>query len=385
MDKILDGAAKNVIQQSIFYCSCRLRWFLMQHKTHVISWMITLKGSPEECMYPSKFVSHGQILRERQDIVQAVFDAYDKAITQLSKTFENSFRDMLTAVFADIQGFLRRLEKPWEISEKKPEPKPKNPEEDEVKLYLKPVERETPIFCDPKTADKDGVVLSVGRAPNNKYVIEDPRVSGNHFAIKITKQGVWTVADCSTNGTWLNGDRIGKPNESPLKHGDAVNILNPITFGNTKPAGIVYQVIFVQPRKNEEQNKRKSANIARVLREMKREPLGTPEQHELFDPMYLEERLPMVADLVMDGFKKVRSWVAEQIPLFTEAFFTKPLESRLWDHMADIWIEDAPVLPELDSRLRRLRKDEGDVQKAIEDMSERRQTFLESQFGPAPP
>jgi len=369
VDKILDGAAKSVIRNSVLYCSCRLRWFLMQYKSHVVSWMATLKGSPEEFSYPAKYVSHGQILRERQDIVQAVFDAYDVAISNLAVTFENSFRDMLTALFADIQGFLRRLEKPWEISAKKA-PKPKE-EGEETKLFLKPIESETSIYCDPKTADKDGMVMTVGRSPENKYIIEDPRVSGNHFAIKY-KNGAWTVMDCSTNGTWLNGDKIGKPNENPLRHGDAVNILNPSTFGNSRPAGIVYQVIFVG--KNASQDK--SENVARVIREMRRENYGAVEQHEVFDPILLEERLPMVATLVSDGFKAVRSWVAEQIPLFTEAFFTRPLECKLWDEMSNIWIEKPPVLPELETRLRKLKQDEAETIRSIEELMDRRQNFL---------
>ncbi|GAB3539196.1 hypothetical protein GCM10027343_06260 [Noviherbaspirillum agri] len=52
--------------------------------------------------------------------------------------------------------------------------------------------------------------ISIGRAPYNKLVIEDPAISGEHAAITFV-QGEMILEDMdSTNGTQVNGQPVKK-------------------------------------------------------------------------------------------------------------------------------------------------------------------------------
>jgi len=104
------------------------------------------------------------------------------------------------------------------------------------------------IYCDPKMADEHGFVLTVGRDPDNQVVVEDPRVSADHFAIKY-ELGMWTIVDCSTHGTYLNGDLIGKrAKDLVLRHQDVISTLAPQSSGTriSDPGAFVYRVKFVE-------------------------------------------------------------------------------------------------------------------------------------------
>lgn len=61
---------------------------------------------------------------------------------------------------------------------------------------------------------------TIGRHPGNAIVLEDPSVSGEHAEI-VWERGRWWVRDTgSTNGTQVNGVRVGTP--APLRPGDLV-------------------------------------------------------------------------------------------------------------------------------------------------------------------
>lgn len=64
--------------------------------------------------------------------------------------------------------------------------------------------------------------LSIGRMPENDLVLKDPDVSGRHA--RITPAGVGFVLEDlrSTNGTYLNGNRISKP--APLTPGAMIQL-----------------------------------------------------------------------------------------------------------------------------------------------------------------
>ncbi len=64
---------------------------------------------------------------------------------------------------------------------------------------------------------------SVGRAPSNQVVLADERVSSRHAIIHAQGEGeFWLVDLGSSNGTYLNGRRVGQP--SRLRHGDTIRI-----------------------------------------------------------------------------------------------------------------------------------------------------------------
>jgi pSer/pThr/pTyr-binding forkhead associated (FHA) protein len=53
--------------------------------------------------------------------------------------------------------------------------------------------------------------IRIGRAPNNEFVIEDDYASSQHARLQKTDDG-WLLQDLnSTNGTYVDGERIGAP------------------------------------------------------------------------------------------------------------------------------------------------------------------------------
>ncbi|KAG6331844.1 hypothetical protein ID866_7247 [Astraeus odoratus] len=76
--------------------------------------------------------------------------------------------------------------------------------------------------------------VSIGRNPDmNEVVLPGPRVSNRHCRIiwdgKEDEKSAVVVADYSSNGTWINGVRIGKDKTAILKEG------NEIAFGTPQP------------------------------------------------------------------------------------------------------------------------------------------------------
>ncbi|MCY7352666.1 MAG: FHA domain-containing protein, partial [Cytophagaceae bacterium] len=67
-------------------------------------------------------------------------------------------------------------------------------------------------------------LLTIGRNPDNRLVLNDPnqRVSNFHAEIKLYDDGRITLLDKSFNGTSINGRPVPKNTEVPLHRGDAV-------------------------------------------------------------------------------------------------------------------------------------------------------------------
>lgn len=49
--------------------------------------------------------------------------------------------------------------------------------------------------------------LTIGSDPESTIVLSAPTVSGRHLAVR-TEQGTWVAHDCSTTGTYVNGQRV---------------------------------------------------------------------------------------------------------------------------------------------------------------------------------
>jgi hypothetical protein len=65
--------------------------------------------------------------------------------------------------------------------------------------------------------------LSVGRGSDNDLFLNDKSVSKIHAALRMTREGTLLAADTgSTNGTFINGRRIGYGEARPLEDGDVV-------------------------------------------------------------------------------------------------------------------------------------------------------------------
>jgi transcriptional regulator with PAS, ATPase and Fis domain len=68
-----------------------------------------------------------------------------------------------------------------------------------------------------------GTLTTIGRAPGNTIVVDDPRVSRHHVVIRVHEDGSYVVSDLgSSNGTCLNGRRVLLPER--LRHNDVLTV-----------------------------------------------------------------------------------------------------------------------------------------------------------------
>src|SRR6476620_10349342 len=71
----------------------------------------------------------------------------------------------------------------------------------------------------------DAIGGTIGRLPDNDWVLADPYVSGRHALIRYLN-GRFFVEDTSTNGVFVNSPdfRLSRSQTHPLKHGDVLYI-----------------------------------------------------------------------------------------------------------------------------------------------------------------
>ncbi len=84
-----------------------------------------------------------------------------------------------------------------------------------------------PEDATPETRTVEGGEFSIGRGPDNDWVLPDPdRHLSKHHCVLAFRSGDWQVADLSSNGTFLNGEpdpiRSGAPRR--LRDGDRLRI-----------------------------------------------------------------------------------------------------------------------------------------------------------------
>src|SRR5215470_1627702 len=72
-------------------------------------------------------------------------------------------------------------------------------------------------------ATLDQLETEIGKAPHNRIVLSDPTVSGTH-AIVLARDGGYNIVDLgSSNGTFVNGRRLGNEPHT-LQHGDQIQL-----------------------------------------------------------------------------------------------------------------------------------------------------------------
>jgi type VI secretion system protein ImpI len=79
----------------------------------------------------------------------------------------------------------------------------------------------------PETRQIEGGELSIGRAPDNDWVLPDPeRDLSKHHCILAYRSGGWQILDLSANGTFLNGggEPVGRDRSRPLNDGDRLGL-----------------------------------------------------------------------------------------------------------------------------------------------------------------
>uniref|UniRef100_A0A7S1WWK8 E3 ubiquitin-protein ligase CHFR n=1 Tax=Alexandrium catenella TaxID=2925 RepID=A0A7S1WWK8_ALECA len=85
------------------------------------------------------------------------------------------------------------------------------------------------------------VRVSCGRDACNTMVLSDSRVSQVHFTVRVraARGGLVTLEllDQSSNGTWVNGKRVGRARSVPLSVGDQILVLPASTVGRAAEVG----------------------------------------------------------------------------------------------------------------------------------------------------
>lgn len=85
--------------------------------------------------------------------------------------------------------------------------------------------------------------VSCGRDPVNTLVLADPRASLVHFTLRVleTRAGLVTLdlLDESSNGTYVNGRRVGRGRSVPVAEGDQILVLPASQVGRHAEVGFV--------------------------------------------------------------------------------------------------------------------------------------------------
>jgi type VI secretion system protein ImpI len=79
----------------------------------------------------------------------------------------------------------------------------------------------------PETRSVEGGEFSIGRGPDNDWVLPDPdRYLSKRHCVVAFRGGDWQIADLSTNGTFLNGEAepIGPGRTQSLRDGDRLRL-----------------------------------------------------------------------------------------------------------------------------------------------------------------
>ena len=96
------------------------------------------------------------------------------------------------------------------------------------------------MFLLPKSGGYIEVSKSVvaGRLPNCGIYISDPKVSREHCLFYFDEGQLWLL-DCSQNGTFVNGLKVGKNKHQELQDGDLITIATwSARVSHVLPAGL---------------------------------------------------------------------------------------------------------------------------------------------------
>lgn len=77
-----------------------------------------------------------------------------------------------------------------------------------------------------------GAKVTVGRKQGSDILLTDVVVSGTHCFITVNSTTSATIEDGSTNGTYVNGIKIGKGNKVSVKDGDMLTLGKPAAVAN---------------------------------------------------------------------------------------------------------------------------------------------------------
>jgi len=119
----------------------------------------------------------------------------------------------------DLSTALARTPLPMEIDEDIPrvDDEEKRPEYDRLVFFS----RDFPTFA----FDLDKPIVTIGRAPNRQIVLQGNRASRNHVQVERKPNGKYYITDMkSTNGTWLNEEKLLADTPVIFTPGDTVRL-----------------------------------------------------------------------------------------------------------------------------------------------------------------
>jgi len=106
--KLLNNDAHIPLSRRVAYVGERVKWFFMQQKEPIVSFMSGLKGASEEKMFSTLFTKHAKTLEENQTAKKLVFDCYDNVCDRQLKFFLDLFKSTLQSSFSNPWVFLKK-------------------------------------------------------------------------------------------------------------------------------------------------------------------------------------------------------------------------------------------------------------------------------------
>ncbi len=93
-------------------------------------------------------------------------------------------------------------------------------------------------------ANAFGMMVTLGRAPNNDLVIPDQRISKFHAYFRLSPDGAWTLSDASSrNGTALNGVLLEPQTSMPLESGASITLSDEVELVFLAPEDLYVMVL----------------------------------------------------------------------------------------------------------------------------------------------
>ena len=120
-------------------------------------------------------------------------------------------------------------------------------------------------------------IINIGRSPENQVVIDDMTISRNHAKIEVDDTNKIFITDISSNGTFVNGQRIFLNLRKQILRGDKVNfakvvdldwsLIPPSVYNGTiinSPMPPIFKGVYREPVKPMQQQNTDSLDFLKL-------------------------------------------------------------------------------------------------------------------------